>query len=180
MRLIFIYGLPATGKLTVARELAAATGYKLFHNHLVVDLLLSIFDFGASPFVALREEIWLSVFGQACRSGLPGLIFTFVPEATVRSTFIAEVQATVTREGGEVDFVELVCPVAELKRRIDSPSRRQYQKLTSVALFEELHAGGAFYAFPMPNPRLSLDTSLRSPAEVARAIAHALQLRWTA
>ena len=39
MKLIFIYGLPATGKLTVAVELAAMTGYKLFHNHLVVDLL---------------------------------------------------------------------------------------------------------------------------------------------
>jgi hypothetical protein len=40
MKLTFIYGLPATGKLTIAVELAAMTGYKLFHNHLVVDLLL--------------------------------------------------------------------------------------------------------------------------------------------
>ena len=68
MKLIFIYGLPATGKLTVAVELAAMTGYKLFHNHLVVDLLLSVFDFGSPPFVELREDIWLSVFEQACRS----------------------------------------------------------------------------------------------------------------
>ena len=48
MRLIFIYGLPAVGKLTVAKELAAKTGYKLFHNHLVVDLLISTFELGAS------------------------------------------------------------------------------------------------------------------------------------
>jgi hypothetical protein len=34
MGLIFIHGLPA-GKLTVAHELAAMTGYKIFHNHLV-------------------------------------------------------------------------------------------------------------------------------------------------
>jgi hypothetical protein len=43
MRLVFIYGIPATGKLTVAQELAKRTGYSLFHNHLVVDLLLSLF-----------------------------------------------------------------------------------------------------------------------------------------
>ena len=51
MRLIFIYGMPATGKLTVARELARITGFNVFHNHLVVDLLLSIFEFGSKPFV---------------------------------------------------------------------------------------------------------------------------------
>jgi hypothetical protein len=51
MKLIFIYGLRATGKLTVAQELATLTDYKLFHNHLAVDLLLSIFEFGSSPFI---------------------------------------------------------------------------------------------------------------------------------
>lgn len=39
MKLLFIYGPPASGKLTVAREPAALTGYRLFHNHLVVDAL---------------------------------------------------------------------------------------------------------------------------------------------
>src|ERR1700751_3457927 len=90
MRLVFIYGMPATGKLTVARELSRITGYPVFHNHLVVDLLLSIFQFGSQPFVALREEIWLSVFRKAAENQLPGLIFTFAPESTVRPSFIPE------------------------------------------------------------------------------------------
>ena len=77
-----MYGMPATGKLTVAQELARITGYKLFHNHLVVDLLLSVFEFGSTPFVEMREQIWLSVFAHAGRSGMEGLIFTFAPEAT--------------------------------------------------------------------------------------------------
>jgi hypothetical protein len=176
MKLIFIYGMPATGKLTVARELAAITGYKLFHNHLVVDLLLSIFEFGSSPFVELREEIWLSVFAQACRNGLPGLIFTFAPEATVRQEFIANVQRTVADGGGEVEFVELVCPVAELRLRMDSASRRGFQKLTSVELFEELRAGGSFDALVMPVPKVSLDTSRMTPVEAAGEIARHLGL----
>src|ERR1700691_3895470 len=116
MKLIFIYGLPATGKLTVAVELVAITGYKLFHNHLVVDLLLSVFEFGSPEFVTLREEFWLSIFDQACRSELPGMIFPFAPEATVRPGFIDKLVRTVAGAGGEVDFIELTCPLPELKR----------------------------------------------------------------
>jgi hypothetical protein len=177
MKLIFIYGLPATGKLTVATELAAMTGYKLFHNHLAVDLLLSVFDFGTPPFVELREQIWLSVFEQACRARLSGLIFTFAPEGTVRPGFIREVLSTVAQGGGEVDFIELVCPLPELKRRIDSPSRLEFQKLTSLSLFEQLHTDGVFDASHMPRPRLSIDTSLCTPRQAAEEIARTLKLR---
>ena len=171
MRLIFIYGLPGTGKLTVARELADRTGYKLFHNHLAVDLLLSVFEFGSAPFVALREEIWLSVFEQASRSQLPGLIFTFAPERTVRATFIQKAIHVVHGAGGEVDFVQLTCPMAELKKRIVSPSRVGFGKLASVLLFDQLHAEGAFDVPWMPEPRLTIDTSLLTPPQAAAQIA---------
>ncbi len=176
MRLIFIYGLPATGKLTVAQELSKLLDYKLFHNHLVVDLLLSTFHFGSPPFVELREQIWLSVFEQACRSELNGLIFTFNPERTVRPTFVQKTLDIVSTAGGQVDFVELVCPLPELKRRIDSPSRLHYRKLSSVSLFQQLQADGEFDTAHMPKPALTLDTSLMSPEEAAAAIYTALHL----
>jgi hypothetical protein len=176
MRLIFIYGLPATGKLTVARELARITGYPVFHNHLAVDLLQSVFEFGSKPFVELREDLWLSVFRKAAENRVPGLIFTFAPEATVRATFIEAVEKTLAGAGGSVDFVELTCPVAELKRRIPDPSRQQYTKLSSVALFEQLHADGIFDALVMPAARVTIDTSTCTPARAALEIARALEL----
>jgi hypothetical protein len=176
MKLIFIYGLPASGKLTVAQELAAITGYKLFHNHQVVDLLQTLFEFGSPQFVRLREEMWLSVFDQAARSGMPGLIFTFAPEATVRPEFIAKVKSTLGAAGGEVDFIELTCPLPELKRRMGALSRLQYKKLTSVELFEELQGEGSFDAPYMPKPKLSIDTSENTPARAALMIARALDL----
>jgi len=171
LRLVFIYGLPATGKLTVAQELSAMTGYNLFHNHLAVDLLLSVFEFGSAPFVELREHIWLSVFEQASQSQLPGLIFTFAPEPTVRPDFVNQAVATIEDGNGEVIFVELVCPVGELKRRIESPSRLQFGKLTSVSLFEQLVAAGSFATSGMPKARLSIDTSLCLPRDAAAQIA---------
>ena len=176
MKLIFIFGLPATGKLTVAQELASMTGYKLFHNHLAVDLLLSVFDFGSAGFVRLREEIWLRVFEEASMAKLSGLIFTFAPEATVRQEFLADTVALVTRLGGNIDFIELTCPMEELKRRMDSETRKQFQKLTSVSLFEQLDAAGRFEAPVMPMPRLSIDTSVFTPSEVAEQIVERLGL----
>ena len=174
MKLVVLFGMPATGKLTVGQELAALTGYGLFHNHLAVDLLLSVFEFGSPGFVELREQIWLSVFREASREGLPGLIFTFAPEATVRPEFIGNLVAAMKAEGGEVEFVELTCPMHELKQRLDSESRRQFKKLTSVELFEQLHAAGSLSDYPMPQPRISIDTSRCAPAEAARQIAEAL------
>lgn len=176
MRLIFIYGMPATGKLTVARELAAITGYPLFHNHLAVDLLLSVFEFGSPAFVELREQIWLSVFEQAAQNQLPGLIFTFAPEATVRPSFIAATRQTLARTGGQVEFVELTCPIPELRRRVAEPSRLQYKKLASVSLFDQIHAEGGFHGFAMPGPRIAIDTSSCIPARAALEIARALDL----
>ena len=176
MKLIFIFGLPATGKLTVAKQLEITTGYKLFHNHLVVDLLLSVFDFGTPPFVQLREQIWLSVFDQACQAHLPGLIFTFAPEKTVCPTFIERTVTTVTMRGGQVHFVELVCPLSELTNRIDNSSRREYQKLASVELFHQLNAVGTFNTPTMPQPALSIDTSHCTPSEAANQIARTLQI----
>jgi len=162
LKLIFIYGLPATGKLTVAQELARITGLRLFHNHLAVDLLLPVFEFGSPSF--------------ACHSRLPGLIFTFNPEATVRQSFIDDTLRTIGAGGGEVIFVELTCPIAEMKQRMDSASRLRFRKLTSVPLFEELLAAGSFDTPRMPPPRLSIDTSLCTPTQAATGIARQLAL----
>jgi tRNA uridine 5-carbamoylmethylation protein Kti12 len=65
----------------------------------------------------------------------------------------------------------------ELRRRIDSPSRLQYQKLTSVSLFEQLHANGSFDPSYMPESRVSIDTSLCTQTEAAREIARTVKLR---
>ena len=176
MKLIFLFGLPATGKYTVAKELAALTGVKLFHNHQVVDMLLSVFDFGSEPFVALREDIWLSIFEEAATSELPALIFTFNPESSVSPAFIPNVIEALAQTDSEVDFIELHCPLDELKTRMDSPARQQFRKLTSVPLFEQLHADGTFDTSHMPTPKLTIDTSTCTPAQAAAQIAKALQL----
>jgi hypothetical protein len=174
MDLVFIHGPAAVGKLTVAQALAERTGLPLFHNHLVVDAVHAVFDFGSPPFRRLREMMWLAVFDEAARAGR-SLIFTFAPENTVRPQFIDEAVRTVERAGGRVRFVQLTCPLDEQERRIDAPSRAAFGKLRSLETLRRLRAAGAQDVPPLP-AEIAIDTGVTAPDAAARAIADALAL----
>jgi len=175
MRLVFIHGPAASGKLTVARELAGLTGLPLFHNHLVVDALLAVFPFGSTGFVALREAMWLDVFRAAAAEDR-SLIFTFHPEASVAPDFPDRVAAVVEEAGGRVDFVALTCAPELVEARIEAASRQATGKLSSVALFRELEAQGAFAYPPLP-AAVTIDTGAMDPGEAATRISESLGLR---
>lgn len=177
MNLVFIHGLPGVGKLTVARRLAALTGYKLFHNHLTVDLVASVFEFGSRPFRELREEIWLKVFDRAQGEHVTGLVFTFAFERTVGAEFVPRVVRSVEGGGGRVLFVNLRCEPEELRRRIGDASRAAYDKLRSVELFDELRASEAIFTREQIGADdLLLDNTHLSPEEAARRIIEHFEL----
>jgi hypothetical protein len=50
--LLFIIGPPAVGKMTVGKGLSHRTGLPLFHNHLSIEAVLPVFDFGTEAFKA--------------------------------------------------------------------------------------------------------------------------------
>jgi hypothetical protein len=168
MKLIFIHGAPAVGKLTVARELSRLTGFPLFHNHLTVDLVSSLFAFGTPPFASLREQIWLAAFTEAARNDR-SLIFTFNPERTVNAEFIQKTIDVVQAAGGRVVFVELTCTQKELERRMEEPSRKEFGKLASVDQYQSLKDKGAF-EFPKLPGEISLDTTNQAAADSATMI----------
>ena len=171
MKLLFLYGRPAVGKLTVARVVAARTKGRLFHNHLAVNLALAVYDFGTPGFVALREKIWNDVFRQALADRLPLLIFTFNPEDSVPQCYIDGLFAEVGAAGGEVIPVELVASEAAIESRLGSESRRIEGKTLGVAAYRELRAQGVFETPVIPAPQLRLDTEKLSAAESAERIA---------
>ena len=176
MKLVFLHGAPAVGKLTVARELAQLTGFRLFHNHLTVDLVSSLFPFGSEPFVLLREQIWLAAFAEAARNNV-SLIFTFNPERTVRESFVQDTIEVVEGAGGKVVFVELTCAEGELEDRLEDASRKKFGKLASVEQYRSLKDAGAFQFPKLPN-HLSLDTTSKLPVDSAQLInAHLTSLK---
>jgi len=169
MQLVFLYGQPACGKLTVARALAARTGFSLFHNHLVVDAVAAVFPFGSAPFVALRERFWLDVFAEAARTDR-SLIFTFAPEPSVAADFPERVQALVRSLGGTVVFVALTVPEAVQERRLVDPGRAVFGKLMSLDLLRTLRSDFAACMAAMPAPAVAIDTAAADPEAAADEI----------
>lgn len=175
MKLIFIWGGAASGKLTVARELARLTGLPLFHNHLVVDALLERLPFGDPEFVRLRESMWMAGFETAASAG-QSLIFTFAPEETVPEGFPERVVALVRSHGGEVKFARLIISPEEQERRIGNDSRMEFRKLVSLDLLRELRASFLEAEAAMPAADLVIDSELDDPETSARRIASAFDL----
>lgn len=171
MKILFLYGRPAVGKLTVARELAGRTGGRLFHNHLTVNLVLSLHEFGTPAFVELRERIWLDGFRSALGERLPLLIFTFNPEDSVSQEFIDGLFAEMAAGGAEMIPVELTASERAIEERLASDSRRRDGKTLDLAAYRILREKGVFETPRIPAPRLILDTDRMIPSECADRIA---------
>lgn len=62
MKLVFIIGDAAVGKMTVGQELMKITDLRLFHNHMTIEPVIEIFgEFNSQVISRLREvifEIW--------------------------------------------------------------------------------------------------------------------------
>lgn len=175
MKLVFVHGPVASGKLTIAKELGRITGYAVFHNHLVVDAVAAVFPFGTEQFVRLRESMWLDVIREAAIAER-SLIFTFAPEPTVIQGFDRRVVECVRAAGGITHFVQLTVPLAVQEERLTAPSRALFGKLQSVDLLRELRTQFEASERAMPRGEVVIDTSALAPAEAARAIAETLCL----
>jgi shikimate kinase len=138
MNLIFIYGAPAVGKLTVAKELASKTGYKLFHNHLTVDLVRSLFDYGTEQAVKLSSKFRLEMFEEAAKANISGVIFTYVYAKGLDDESVQEIIERVEGAGGNVFFVLLKAEKDELLKRVEEESRKEYTKVHTAKELEEL------------------------------------------
>jgi hypothetical protein len=170
VRVVYLYGPPAVGKLTVGRELAALTGFRLFHNHLTVNLATAVFPRDSPAWVRMIRHVRQHVFAEATREGVD-LIFTGVYRGTAeQAEAIATMLEPVRAGGGTVAFVQLACDPDELVRRLQDESRRQHDKLTDPRVLLDRYDLGATLAV---EPHLRLETTRTPPAETAvRVAAH--------
>lgn len=76
MKLILIYGSPTVGKLTVANKIVKQTDFKVFHNHLTIDAVAPVFEFGNAPFWKLVHRFRIQTIAEAARQK-QNLIYTF-------------------------------------------------------------------------------------------------------
>jgi hypothetical protein len=169
MKLILLYGSPAVGKLTVANEIARKTDFKVFHNHLTIDAVEPIFDFGTESFWKLVHSFRVETVAEAARVG-QNLIYTFCYAKDSDDAHVRLVTETVEENGGEICFVLLVCEKSEIEKRVMEESRRKYGKANNLKILHEIWGKYDLFS-PVPEREsLIIDNRNLSPEATARKI----------
>ena len=115
MKLMFLFGDAAVGKMTVGQELMKITDLRLFHNHMTIEPVLEIFGtFDGNVIKRLREVI----FEEFAKSDNYGMIFTFMWAFDMQSDWDYHqwVRSIFEPYGTEFYYVELV---ADQKTRLE-------------------------------------------------------------
>ncbi len=170
MKLIFIYGPPASGKLTVAKELSKMTKYKIFHNHLTVDLVNSIFEFGTEIYSEIVSKYRLELIEIAAKENVRGLIFTYFYVKPEDDWFVRQIVKRVKKYGGDVCFAQIYCDKRELVKRVNHSSRKNYAKIKSVKLLKKIIKKHDVFSSVPYAKNLVIDNTKLSPKKAAEAI----------
>ena len=129
MRLLFIFGAHAAGKMTVGQAVAKATPMKLFHNHMTIEPVIGLFG---SYNGAVTERLRQVVFEEFARTDNYGLIFTFIWafEEPHDTEYVRKLTRLYQDAGARVDYVELVCPqeVRLIRNRTENRLREKASK----------------------------------------------------
>jgi len=179
MKLIFIYGPPASGKLTIAEELSKLTGISLFHNHLTRDLVQDIYGDELEANYDLVDKLRIDVFEYCAQKG-KDLIFTYVYGGLGgdEETIIKDQVDAVESHGGKVEFVELVANEEELLRRVGNESRSKHKKLLDPNVLQKFLNAERQQSISFSNA-YRIDTSFTPPKESAKLIATKIGLKFS-
>ena len=109
MKLVFIFGSGAVGKMTVGQELMKQTGLRLFHNHMTIEPVIALFGTYNGKVVSEMREI---IFREFAASDLPGMIFTYMWAFDRQADwdYVEHVKEIFAPYGTEFYYVELVAP----------------------------------------------------------------------
>lgn len=169
MKLIYLHGPPAAGKYTIAKELEAKIGARIFHNHLTIDVAKAIFDFGTPAFWDLVYALRLQCITIAAQQAEGVLIYTSCYSHPHNLPFLEQIEQAVQSAGSELLPVYLQCDVATLETRVTNESRGQMDKLQSIEGLHQALEQWNHVAIPR-DTCLTIMTKDKSPTECANEI----------
>ena len=178
MKLLFLHGSPATGKLTVAKALLRIVPGRLLDNHAAIDFARTIFDFGAPGFSELVHSVRYSAMGAASEHGVALLVTTFCYSEPEDGALYEDFEAIMQRHDGKLLPVFLHCSREEAVRRVGNPDRVERRKMTCGENLIKFLDGNNFTRVPRPDC-LKLDTEERSADETAQEIVRRFGLKAT-
>ena len=129
MKLLFIFGAHAAGKMTVGQAVSRITPMKLFHNHMTIEPVIELF--GAYN-GAVTERLRQVVFEEFAKTDNYGLIFTFIWAFDVPydTEYVRALTKLYEDAGAQVDYVELIAPqeVRLVRNRTENRLREKASK----------------------------------------------------
>src|ERR1035437_6547645 len=121
MKLIVLYGPPAVDKLTIAKELEKLTGYTLFDNHMVLNLLSNIFGYDHPSRMKLEKEFRTRIIEEAIENNINLIITGVIVNKNL--DFYQNIIEMIKTSGGECLIVQLTATEDILKSRVADESR---------------------------------------------------------
>ena len=126
MKLVFIIGDAAVGKMTVGQELMKITDLRLFHNHMTIEPVIEImgrFD------GKLRDDMRELIFRHFAASDNYGMIFTYMMDFDMQSEwdYLEHVKSIFAPYGTEFYYVELIAPQAVRLQRNRTENRLKHK-----------------------------------------------------
>lgn len=183
MKLVFIMGDAAVGKMTVGQELMKLTGLRLFHNHMTIEPVLEIFGgFDSKTIFDLRDVI----FQHFAASDQYGMIFTLMMAFNHQEDweYLEHIKSIFAPYHTEFYYVELDAP-QEIRLQRNATENRMRHKPSkrdlAVSNRRLLEDGKVFRCvslkgeFPF-RPYLRIDNSDKSPNETALLIKETFSL----
>ena len=129
MKLVFIFGALAAGKMTTGQELMKITDLRLFHNHMSLDFIMEIFgdNFTANWNTVLKLREF--VFEEFAKSDNYGLIFTYSMGFDKQFNWdrINHICDIFKQMNADIYYVELVAP-QEIRLQRNGTENRLHHK----------------------------------------------------
>lgn len=183
MKLVFILGDAAVGKMTVGQELMKITELRLFHNHMAIEPVMEIFGKYDTKIINDLREL---IFTNFASSDNYGMIFTMMMAFDQQSDwdYLEHIKSIFEPYGTEFYYVELIAPQEiRLKRNgTENRLKNKPSKMDISASDQRLKDDDRKYRcvsyegeIPFKN-YLRIDNSDRSPDEVAQIIKDTFKL----
>ena len=122
MKVLFLFGNAAVGKMTVGQELMKITHLRLCHNHMTIEPVIEIFGKYDSSIITRLREI---IFEEYAKTDNYGIIFTFMWAFDMQEDwdYLAHVRKIFEPYNADFYYVELVAEKNERLRRNTTENR---------------------------------------------------------